>query len=108
MTDKALYNIQNDIMDNNQSNLLREVEKEIRRSYHEDSDEQTLSLWNAFVNIVKAKCAIIIPVDFSDDMPEDWVGLNEGDTFTLKDGRRSRIRLRRCCSPSAWRRCRRR
>ena len=27
MTDKAFYNIQNDIMDNNQSNLLREVEK---------------------------------------------------------------------------------
>ena len=85
MTDKAFYNIQNDIMDNNQSNLLREVEKEIHRSYHEDNDEQALALLNAFVNIVKAKCSIIIPVDFSDDMPEDWVGLNEGDTFTLKD-----------------------
>ena len=85
MTDKAFYNIQNDIMNNNQSNLLREVEKEIHRSYHEDNDEQALALLNAFVNIVKAKCAIIIPVDFSDDMPEDWVGLNEDDTFTLKD-----------------------
>ena len=85
MTDKAFYNIQNDIMDNNQSNLLREVEKEIHRSHHKDSDEQALALLNAFVNIVKAKCSIIIPVDFSDDMPEDWVGLNEGDTFTLKD-----------------------
>lgn len=85
MTDKAFYNIQNDIMDNNQSNLLREVEKEIHRSHHKDSDKQALALLNAFVNIVKAKCSIIIPVDFSDDMPEDWVGLNEGDTFTLKD-----------------------
>ena len=72
-------------MDNSQSNLLREVEKEIHRSHHKDSDEQALALLNAFVNIVKAKCSIIIPVDFSDDMPEDWVGLNEGDTFTLKD-----------------------
>lgn len=85
MTDKAFYNIQNDIMDNNQSNLLREVEKEIHRSHHKDSDEQALALLNAFVNIVKAKCSIIIPVDFSDDMHEDWVGLNEGDIFTLKD-----------------------
>lgn len=85
MTDKAFYNIQNDMMDNNQSNLLREVEKEIHRSYNEDSDKQAIALLNAFVNIVKAKCSIIIPVDFSDDMPEDWVGLNEGDTFTLKD-----------------------
>ena len=65
--------------------LSKEVEKEIHRSYHEDNDEQALALLNAFVNIVKAKCAIIIPVDFSDDMPEDWVGLNEGDIFTLKD-----------------------
>ena len=65
MTDKAFYNIQNDMMDNNQSNLLREVEKEIHRSYHEDSDEQALALLNAFVNIVKAKCAITIPVDFN-------------------------------------------
>ena len=47
MTDKALYNIQNDIMDNNQSNLLREVEKEIHRSYNEDSDEQAIALLNA-------------------------------------------------------------
>ena len=52
MTDKAFYNIQNDIMDNNQSNLLREVEKEIHRSHHKDSDEQALALLNAFVNIV--------------------------------------------------------
>ena len=79
MTDKALYNIQNDIMDNNQSNLLREVEKEIHRSYNEDSDEQAIALLNAFVNIVKAKCSVIIPVECTDDLPEDWVGLNQGD-----------------------------
>ena len=85
MTDKALYNIQNDIMDNNQSNLLREVEKEIHRSYNEDSDEQAIALLNAFVNIVKAKCSVIIPVECTDDLPEDWVGLNQGDEFTLKD-----------------------
>ena len=46
MAEKAFYNIQNDIMDSNQSNLLREVEKEIHRSYHEDSDEQALDLLN--------------------------------------------------------------
>lgn len=85
MADKAFYNIQNDIMDNNQSNLLREVEKEIHRSHHEDSDEQALDLLKSFVNIVKAKCSIIIPVEATDDMPEDWVGLNQGDEFTLKD-----------------------
>lgn len=63
MAEKAFYNIQNDIMDSNQSNLLREVEKEIHRSYHEDSDEQALDLLKSFVNIVKAKCSIIIPVE---------------------------------------------
>ena len=52
MTDKAFYNIQNDMMDNNQSNLLREVEKEIHRSYNEDSDEQAIALFNAFVNMM--------------------------------------------------------
>ena len=67
------------MMDNNQSNLLREVEKEIHRSYNVDSDEQAIALLNALVNIVKAKCSVITPVECTDDLPEDWVGLNQGD-----------------------------
>ena len=52
MADKAFYNIQNDVMDNNQISLIREVEKSIHRSYQENSDEQAIALLNAFVNIV--------------------------------------------------------
>ena len=85
MAEKAFYNIQNDVMDNNQISLIREVEKSIHRSYQENSDEQAIALLNAFVNIVKAKCSVIIPVECTDDLPEDWVGLNQGDEFTLKD-----------------------
>lgn len=85
MGDNAIFNIKNDTMNSKQINFVRELEKAIHRSYQIDNDDTSRTLMNALTNVVKGKCAIIIPVDYTDGMPDDWVGLNEGDELTLEN-----------------------
>lgn len=82
-TSNVIYNFQNHIMTNVQRVIIKNLENTISDDHNNVGDGKTLI--NSFKALVLSKCPLIIPVEITNDLPDDWEGLEAGDELTLKD-----------------------
>ena len=82
-TSNAIYNFKNHIMTNAQKVIIKNLEKAIRDN-HED-EEAVEPVIKAFKALVISKSPLIVPVEITNDIPDDWEGLDVDDKITLKE-----------------------
>ena len=82
-TSNAIYNFKNHIMTNAQKVIIQNLEKAIMDN-HEDK-EAVEPVIKAFKALVISKSPLIVPVEITNDIPDDWEGLDVGDKITLKE-----------------------
>ena len=82
-TSNAIYNFKNHIMTNAQKVIIQNLEKAIMDN-HED-EEAVEPVIKAFKALVISKSPLIVPVEITNDIPDDWEGLDVGDKITLKE-----------------------
>ena len=82
-TSNAIYNFKNHIMTNAQKVIIQNLEKAIMDN-HED-EEAIEPVIKAFKALVISKSPLIVPVEITNDIPDDWEGLDVGDKITLKE-----------------------
>lgn len=71
------------MMTNTQKIIIKNLEKAIRDN-HEDG-EAIEPVIVAFKALVLSKCPLIVPVEITNDLPDEWESLEVGDELALKD-----------------------